>query len=189
MYEDGEATIQCGEYSTTVTVQEKGGGTYSSVLENFDYLIKSGEVILGYYELKNGTVLTENNIFNLKSNYEHYGVVTWKIPKDMIEGRSLIVDPVALNGITLGFIKDSTYSNILVLSCLPNKVIGKVSNLDYFKGISITEDNLKTEFSWQEIYDKLENPSYSDIIIYFTTNYNGGGPANNTVQLRNLYIK
>jgi hypothetical protein len=71
VYEDGEAVITCESYTTSVTIQEKGGGTYSLNLEEVtELLLWDGENFHNGAEWYNGPIwgirLETNDLQNKK---------------------------------------------------------------------------------------------------------------------------
>lgn len=191
VYEDGEATIQCGEYSTTVTVQEKGGGTYSVTLEKRYYLIKNGEAIIPPSEVIQGEVFTSGEDFHIKANLNHSCQCYWEVSIEDLRNKTLVINPHYLNGIVLGFKRNTgIIGSIVALNCNPNKSVGVGSKLGHFEGVTVTDSYIKTEFSWSEYEDKVpEDYEEFSILIYFCTNVNGGSSSYKNIRVKDLFIQ
>lgn len=191
VYEDGEATIQCGEYSTTVTVQEKGGGTYSVTLEKRYYLIKNGEAIIPPSEVIQGEVFTSGEDFHIKANLNHSCQCYWEVSIEDLRNKTLVINPHYLNGIVLGFKRNTgIIGSIVALNCNPNKSVGVGGKLGHFEGVTVTDSYIKTEFSWSEYEDKVpEDYEEFSILIYFCTNINGGSSSYKNIRVKDLFIQ
>lgn len=73
VYSSGEATVTCGEYSMTITIDEKGGVTTSGSLENFNgYRIIHNGVLVNSSKIKWESAIGGNVYANTDENNRYY---------------------------------------------------------------------------------------------------------------------